>query len=198
MELEDLNNDRQLFKSQPHLWVEQYADYLYSYAFTRLNNDELSRDLVKETFLAALEKVGTFNGDSTERTWLIAIMRHKIIDVYRKRTSNGISRFESLEAETQQKIFFDPDNGHWNPPYYPQLLGVEDHDPLNNKELAGVLERCLKKLPPQWFSVFTLKHVDDQKTEMICKALKISAGNFWVIMHRAKLNLRECLQRHWL
>jgi RNA polymerase sigma-70 factor (TIGR02943 family) len=198
MELKDLNSDKQTFHSQPHLWVERHADYLYNYAFARLNDDDLSRDLVQDTFLAALEKVGAFKGDSTERTWLTAIMKHKIVDVYRKSVAKGVARFKSTDGESQQRGFFDPDNGHWNPPYYPQLLGVEDNDPLSNKELAGVLQRCLKKLPPQWLSVFTLKHVDDHKTEVICKSLKISAGNFWVIMHRAKLNLRECLQKHWL
>jgi len=71
---------------QPHLWVDLHADYLYDYALKRLNDGDLARDLVQETFLAALEKIRTFKGESTERTWLTAIIKYKVIDIYRKKS----------------------------------------------------------------------------------------------------------------
>jgi RNA polymerase sigma-70 factor (ECF subfamily) len=73
-----------------------------------------------------------------------------------------------------------------------------EHDPLHNKEFMSVLEQCMQKLPPLWLSVFTLKHMDDEVTENICKALRITSANFWVVMHRAKVNLRSCLQKNWI
>jgi RNA polymerase sigma-70 factor (TIGR02943 family) len=178
----------------PRHWVERYADYLYSYAFTRLDHEEQARDLVQETFLSALEKVGQFQGNSSERTWLTAILKYKIIDVYRKRNS-GL-RTERMEEEPELE-FFEEGNGHWKELYSPRPMGIEGADPLANKELAAILKKCLQKLPALWLSVFTMKHVDDTSTDTICKELKVTPSNFWVIIHRAKLNLRACIQKSW-
>jgi RNA polymerase sigma-70 factor (ECF subfamily) len=179
----------------PQQWVSLYADYLYSYAVTRLSNEEQARDLVQETFLAALEKTEQFKGKSSERTWLTAILKYKVIDVYRKRNS-GL-RTERIDGEPERE-FFEADNGHWKTEYDPQALGVEDSDPLANKELMAILQLCLQKLPALWLSVFTMKHMDEEATDAICEAMKLTPSNFWVIIHRAKLNLRACIQKAWL
>lgn len=186
----------------PRQWVSLHADYLYSYAVARLDDEEQAKDLVQETFLAALERTGQFRGNSSERTWLTAILKHKIIDVYRKRNSGlgdrgPLSGQEREEREPEQE-FFEAENGHWKEAYAPKALGVEDADPLTNKELTTILQRCLQKLPALWFSVFTMKHMDEAATEMICDQLKLTPGNFWVIIHRAKLNLRACIQKAWM
>lgn len=188
-------NNRQL---EPHRWVELHADYLYTYAFTRINDEEQARDLVQETFLAALERLDGFKGGSSERTWLTAILKNKVIDVYRKKSSFLASKNDIPAAEQQQHDFFDPDDGHWNVPYRPQLFGVEDQDPLQNREFMTMLQRCMQKLPTLWLSVFTLKHMDEETTEAICEQLRLTSSNYWVIIHRAKLNLRACLQKHWI
>src|ERR1700709_2963861 len=96
----------------PHRWVELHADYMFNYAITRINDEELAKDLVQETFLAALEKVDKFEGKSSERTWLTAILRNKIIDVYRKKSS-GLINADVIKAEEEQSDFFDPEDGHW-------------------------------------------------------------------------------------
>ncbi len=179
----------------PKKWVNLYADYLYSYAFARLDNEEQARDLVQETFLAALEKIDQFKGNSSERTWLTAILKYKVIDVYRKKNSGLQTEIVEREPELE---FFESDNGHWKEAYYPQVLGVENSDPFANKELTSVLQKCLQKLPSLWYSVFAMKHMDELATEMICKELKVTPSNFWVIIHRAKLNLRACIQKAWL
>jgi RNA polymerase sigma-70 factor (TIGR02943 family) len=179
----------------PQQWVSLYADYLYSYACARLDNEEQARDLVQETFLAALEKIGQFRGDSSERTWLTAILKYKVIDVYRKKNSGLQMERAGREPELE---FFESGNGHWKEAYSPQTFGVENSDPLANKELRSVLQKCLQKLPSLWFSVFTMKHMDELATEMICEELKVTPSNFWVIIHRAKLNLRACIQKAWL
>ncbi|WPU94767.1 sigma-70 family RNA polymerase sigma factor [Mucilaginibacter sabulilitoris] len=182
---------------EPHLWVERYADYLYKYAFGRLNDEQQARDLVQDTFLAALEKTGNFRGDSNERTWLTAILKYKVIDVYRKKSSVLVvtDQFGSAADEDE---YFDPELNNWKREHWPQLFGVEENDPLHNKEFMGVLQQCLKRLPPLWMSVFRLKHLEDEITETICKEMKISSANFWVIIHRAKVNLRSCLQKNWI
>jgi len=178
----------------PHQWVKAHADYLYAFAVKRISDTELARDLVQETFLAALEKVHNFQGKSSERTWLTAILKNKIIDVYRKKSS-GFAK-EVQHAEHEQQDFFEQD-GHWNPEYAPKSFGIEHVDPLINKEFNHILQKCLQKLPALWMAVFTMKHIDDEETTLICSELKVTPANFWVIIHRTKLNLRACLQKNW-
>jgi RNA polymerase sigma-70 factor (ECF subfamily) len=180
---------------EPKQWGQKYADYLYSYALARLDNEEEARDLVQETFLAALEKLELFRGDSSERTWLTAILKYKVIDVYRKRSSGLLS--ERIESEPEIE-FFETENGHWKDAYAPRALGGESGDPLINKELAAILRMCLQKLPALWHSVFSMKLMEEMETEDICKEMKVTPSNFWVIIHRAKLNLRACIQKKWM
>ncbi|MCF0056255.1 sigma-70 family RNA polymerase sigma factor [Dyadobacter sp. CY356] len=181
----------------PRQWVKKYADYLYTYAVSRVNDEELARDLVQETFLAALERIKTFEGRSSERTWLTAILRNKIIDVYRKKSSGPERQSDVTEAERAQNDFFDPNDGHWNEAFRPKEIG-EEEDLLVSAEFSVILQKCMEKLPVLWSAVFTMKHMDDEVTEHICEYLKISSSNFWVIIHRAKLNLRACLQKNWI
>ncbi|CAA9284415.1 MAG: hypothetical protein AVDCRST_MAG95-3535 [uncultured Adhaeribacter sp.] len=184
-------------KIDPHQWVELHADYLYNYAFTRINNEEQARDLVQDTFLAALEKVAHFNGKSSERTWLVAILKNKVVDVYRKRAA-GLTISADLETtEHEQQNFFDATNGHWHRAHQPLPLQLEEEDPYTIKEFKAILQQCLQKLPALWLAVFTMKHLEEEASEKICSALKITPANFWVIVHRTKLNLRACLQKNW-
>lgn len=179
---------------KPQLWVDLHADHLFKYAYRRIHDEEVARDLVQETFLAGLEKENGFKGDSTERTWLTAIIKYKLIDLYRKkaRTANRI------QQSANEDDFFDLDLNNWKKEHWPAPFGIEDQDPLNNKEFKQVLQQCLQKLPALWMSVFTMKHVDEEVTDTICKELRISSSNFWVIIHRAKVNLRSCLQKNWV
>jgi RNA polymerase sigma-70 factor (TIGR02943 family) len=183
-------------RAQPEQWVEKYADYLFRYAATRVSDQEKARDLVQDTFLSALENVAGFEGRSSESTWLTAILKNKIIDHYRRRSTAMAKMTEPLEEITDHD-FFEAGDGHWNQLNSPKEFGIENN-PLVTKEFTKVLQNCMKKLPAQWFSVFTLKHMEDETSEKICTTLKISPANFWVIMHRSKLNIRACLQKNWL
>src|ERR1700761_1322999 len=187
-----MNPENQLL--DPHNWVKAHADYLYAYTIKRIDDTELARDLVQETFLAALEKVKNFEGRSSERTWLTAILKNKIIDVYRKKSARLAK--ETQQAEHEQQDFFEED-GHWATSHRPVSFGIEHVDPLVNKEFNSILQKCMQKLPALWMAVFTMKHIDDEETTTICTELKVSPANFWVIIHRTKLNLRACLQRNW-
>lgn len=182
---------------EPHLWVERHADYLYAYAFSRINDEHQARDLVQDTFLAALQKAERFRGESTERTWLTAILKYKVIDIYRKK-SNAFAARDEYGTAADEEEYFDPDLNNWKREHWPAPFEIEDQDPLHNKEFMSILQRCMQKLPPLWLSVFKLKHMEDEGTEHICKEMRISSANFWVIIHRAKVNLRACLQKNWI
>ena len=188
----------QVFTLKPAQWVFLYADYLFGFAMMRLNDDEQAKDLVQETFLAALEKADQFKGKSSEKTWLTAILKNKVIDVYRKNASGFNKKTGVKEAQDEQQDFFNPDDGHWKEAHQPKEFGTENQDLLLNKEFNQVLEKCMQKLPALWLAVFTMKHLDEEATDFVCRELKISAANFWVVIHRTKLNLRACLQKNWL
>ncbi|HEY4110808.1 sigma-70 family RNA polymerase sigma factor [Puia sp.] len=179
----------------PRQWVQKHADHLYTYALARLADEHLARDLVQETFLAALQKVDLFRGQSSERTWLTAILKYKVIDVYRKRSSGlQVTRVDP-EPELE---FFEAENGHWKEADAPKAFDLEATDPTLRKEMAAILQKCLQKLPTLWLSIFSMKHMDELPSDTICKELKITSANFWVIVHRAKLNLRACIQKEGL
>ena len=181
--------------ADPSNWVDRYADYLYAYALNRLDDAELCRDLVQETFLAALERLGEFRGESSERTWLTAILRYKVIDLYRKRNASWLAESRTHEHQPE---YFDLETGHWKQEWEPRPMRVDPEDPALQKELTAILKKCLERLPALWYSIFSMKHMDDTATEAICREMKISSANFWVIMHRAKVNLRACLQKEGL
>jgi len=147
---------------------------------------------VQETFLAALEKLADFKGQSSERTWLTAILKYKIIDVYRKRNASWLTTIAAHDAEPE---FFEADSGHWTEAMAPRPMATDNTDPTLRKRTGG----HPAKMPPApaglWQSIFSMKHMDDFATETICRELKITPANFWVIIHRAKVNLRACIQK---
>lgn len=179
--------EKQHLQTDPTHWVTQYADRLYGFALKSVFSEELAKDLVQETFLAALQTRKAFNGQSTELTWLTAILKNKIADTFRKK--------KVPITQLPEDLFFKED-GHWV--NKPLAIGSNDGNPLENKELSKVLAQCMQKLPATWLAVFSLKYVDDCTTELICATLGISVSNYWIIIHRSKLNLRACLQKHWL
>ena len=174
--------------SDPTRWVEQYADKLYGFALKSVFNEELAKDLVQETFLAALQARKNFKGQSSELTWLTAILKNKIADTFRKKKRKPEEQLDMVD--------FFAENGHWKTK--PLAIGIDNGNPLENKELDQVLKKCMEKLPAQWLAVFSLKYLEESTSELICSSLGITMANFWVIVHRSKLNLRACLQKHWL
>ncbi|UAY56642.1 sigma-70 family RNA polymerase sigma factor [Arachidicoccus terrestris] len=187
----------ELNKPAPEHWVDKYADYLYAYASTRINDRDLARDLVQETFLAALQRIDKFEGRSSEKTWLTAILKNKIIDVYRKKAGRQKDHIYSSDSSAAEDDFFEMDTGHWKEGKYPATFGIEQPDIIEQKEFQRILLDCIQKLPPLWASVFNMKYIDEEASEKICAALQLTTSNFWVISHRTKVNLRACLQKNW-
>lgn len=180
-------------KLQPKEWVNAHSDYLYAFARKRIWDDDIARDLVQDTFLAALESMGNFEGRSSERTWLTAILKHKIMDVYRKKSSSKSGLNNSVDIND---LTFFEENGHWKEAHKPQNFSYEQQDVLERKELDTILKLCMQKLPALWYAVFSMKFIDNEQSDLICSGLKITSANYWVIIHRAKLNLRACLQNN--
>ena len=177
----------------PEQWVNKYADLLYAYTFARINDTGSAEDIVQDTFLSAWKNKESYKGDASEKNWLFAICKNKIIDHYRK-ISHQIARPTDFDASD---AFFD-DKGHWTAEAGPVNWGVEDHQRLEKKEFYSILELCKKKLQQLQQSVFVLKFMEGQDSEEICKVLNITASNYWVLMHRAKLQLRSCLNKNWI
>jgi RNA polymerase sigma-70 factor (ECF subfamily) len=176
----------------PDKWVNLHADYLYNYAISRVNNHDLAKDLVQDTFFAGLKAMENFQGLASERTWLIAILKRKIIDYYRKINS------AKGKAEVKMNFYADGEReGEWIEERVPSSWNNEIEKNIENEELSGALEKCISKLPEKYEMVFRMKTIQELETEDICKELDITSSNLWVIIHRARTQLRKCMEDNW-
>lgn len=185
----------------PNLWVDRYGDYLYSIAVVRMRNKELAEDVVQETFLFAYKSRESFKGKSSEKTWLTAILNNKITDYFRKKdVLKEVGIYLSDTSDRFFNEFFESEDsrrGHWRREVFPLAWDSSvDHD-LQQKEFRDALARCISRLPTSLSYAFTAKHLAEKKAEEICKDLRISPSNYWVMLHRAKLLLRACLESLW-
>ena len=183
--------------SSADTWVDQHGDYLFRYAMMRLRDRDLAENLVQETFLAALKGRKSFGGRSSERTWMVGILKHKIIDHYRKDfRERPVTDLQTLQAQEEQTVdeFYDAME---NPRKYPKDWMPDQQATLHSKEFWVILHACMEKLPKTTAAAFAMRELDDMDTPGICKELGISSTNLWVMLHRARLQLRECLERTW-
>jgi len=178
---------------QPDQWISNHSDYLYRYTRTRIFNQEDALDFVQDTFYAAWQARASFKGDSSERTWLVSILKRKIIDYYRRKSV----RNEVLaDSACQDNGYFKNSGfmeGHWNKERAPKESSYEENN-LEMQEFHKIINKCLSMLPALMAACFTLKTMEDLSTEEVCKELNISASNLWTSMHRAKLQLRDCME----
>lgn len=179
---------------QPTAWVEQYADLLFKFAVSRINNTETAKDLVQDTFLSALKTLHTFRGEMSEKNWLFIILKNKIIDYYRSKATQSITELNKYLEEAES--FFDEDE-NWKESAKPKQWGIDYSQNIETKEFYEILEKCKNKLAELQNAVFTLKYLDDKNSDEICKELNISSSNYWVLIHRAKLQIRQCLEKNW-
>ena len=182
---------------KPAHWIESYADALFKFARVRVGDRETAKDLVQETFLSALQNIESFRGESSQETWLIAILKNKIIDYYRKRkTSNSVPLIDE-EGNSELDKYFD-EEGEWRTSARPVSWNATGYQILRSKEFLEILQRCLSKLSDHGRSIFVSKYLDELDSEEICKQLELTTSNYWVIMHRAKLQIRQCIEKNWL
>lgn len=187
--------------ADPQQWVDTYGDFLFNYAIVRVKDADVAADLVQDTFLAALKSMDRFEGRSSERTWLTAILKRKIFDIYRKQYRSGTTSDGDPQMNIPDQDYYrseDPFKGHWLDNKGPHSNSLLPEGELEQEELVEIIRLCISLLPPNLASVFVMKMMDEAESDEICKELGITSSNLWVILHRARLRMRECLERKWL
>ncbi|MFV1960130.1 MAG: sigma-70 family RNA polymerase sigma factor [Planctomycetota bacterium] len=179
----------------PARWVDEHGDALFRYAMSRLGNRSAAEDLVQETFLAALEARARFRGASAPRTWLIGVLRHKLVDHFRR--AGRLDRLEASAAlEHEVEGAFDA-KGRWKQRprrWKPQVPGGE----MERKEFWQIVEKCVEGVGGRAGEAFALRVLCDLPAQEVCKVLSVEATNLWVLLHRARSGLRACLERSGL
>ncbi len=175
----------------PEKWVDKYADYLFNYAIVRVNDREVANDLVSETFLAGLNSKDNFLGKAKERTWLISILKRKIIDYYRRINS------QKGQAEVRVNYKDEDNNGDWLEEQVADDFDRSAEDDMENEELRLAILECLEEINEKHAAIFKMKTIDGADTEAVCNEFNISPSNLWVIIHRARTALAACLEKKW-
>ena len=181
--------------SNPEDWVNQYGNSLFRFALGRVRDAGVAEDLVQETFVAALGARDRFAGRSAEKTWLVGILKHKVIDHFRKnRRESVVDEVEWLETVGENESVFDQ-HGHWKSNgTAPKEWPSDPSSLVEQKEFWQVLNQALSELPPRMAKAFLLREVDGFSTEEICEILHITQANLWVILHRSRKHLRNRLE----
>ena len=177
----------------PNKWIDLYSDYLFNYTITRVKDRDTAQDLVQETFFAGLKSMKNFKGEASERTWLVSILKRKIIDYYRK--------INSKKGKAEVRINFSEDgdeDGSWLEKRVADPFDKTAEDNIENTELGLAIHHCLSKLPAKQAEIFKMKTILGYDTEAICNEFDITASNLWVIIHRARTSLASCLEENWL
>jgi RNA polymerase sigma-70 factor (ECF subfamily) len=178
----------------PARWLDQYGDALYRYALFRIRDPDRAEDLVQETLLAALKARNRYAHQSSEKTWLVGILKHKLIDQLRKS-----KREVSLDGLTEGDITLDSlyfnERGEWRAEL---SLWSDPEKSLEQARFWRVLHDCIARLPERLATLFILREIDGLSVEECCKALAISTtNNTYVMLSRARMRMRECLEVRW-
>ena len=174
--------------------LETHRQALFKFAMLQLRNEAHAEDAVQETMVAAIQGAERFAGDSSVRTWLIGILKHKIIDHFRKAgreqpldPGNDETSLDDFEVLFKEDGHFIDEPRAWANP----------EQALTQSKFFEVLERCLEGLPKNTARVFMMREVMGSDTDEICRELSITANNCWVLLYRARMALRSCLEQRW-
>lgn len=171
-------------------WVDRYGDALFQFAAARVGDREIAEDLVQETFLAAVRSLDRFKGHSSEKTWLYAILKYKIVDHFRKNKSKASGQEISFDADGIETLFNAKGAWRIRPEHWSENPG-RVHE---TKEFIDHFYKCLADLPERNADAFVYREIDGLSTEEICEILGISSNNCWVMLYRARMLLRRCLE----
>jgi len=180
----------------PEEWLDAHGDALYRYALLRLRDAYNAEEAVQETLLAALQARERFAGGASVRTWLIGILKHKIMDQFRRELRevnlDDTDRTESEDDDSTARSFAA--DGHrrariadWGNP----------DDVLEQARFWSILQYCLDHMPKRLARLFMMREVMEESTEIICDAFAITPANFWTTLYRARMGMRQCFGRHW-
>lgn len=174
-------------------WVNDFGDALYSWAYFKISDEAVARDLVQDTFFSAYQNLGNFRTASSPKTWLFSIMKNKVVDHFRKASKN-ISLSNDTKDETD--IWFGEDD-NWKQEYRPGPWVADDSSLLDNPAFNKILSVCMEKLPSTWMACVQMRYLGEKETDDICQQLNITSSNLWQMLHRSKLQLRHCLEENW-
>jgi RNA polymerase sigma-70 factor (ECF subfamily) len=177
----------------PEQWVDLYGNYMYRYALSRVSDTETAEDLVQEALVAAIKSFKRFQGKSSIRTWLIAILKRKIVDHYRRSSIRQSTDDIEVIANNIDRVF--DETGHWK--VKPNEWTVNPGTAYEQHEFMEVLYLCLSRLPSRLSEIFMLREFEEMNTDDLCRQLSITASNCWVMLYRARMQLRSCLEDKW-
>ena len=179
----------------PEAWIDRHGDYLYRYALSRTRRSEIAEDLVQETFLAAWRSRDKFGGRSSLRTWLVSILRRKLVDKLRHGMREQLAT-DVAEVDLATNEIFDH-RGRWRRPpgEWDELC---PDTPSRKREFWETIAGCLGKLPDRMRRTFVFRHIAEAEPAQVCRELGVTASNFWVLLHRARLRMHQCLERNWI
>ena len=170
-------------------WVDEFGDRLFRYALLRTGNREIAEDLVQETFLAAVNGLKDFRGESSPMTWLSAILRRKIADHFRRR--------ETRQAQTLETDIAPSTETDWDWPSAAEAWSIDPGKIVEDREFWEVFGRCLRSLPPTLAEAYILRDLEGESPRNICEILSISGTNLSMRLKRARIAMRDLLQKHW-
>jgi RNA polymerase sigma-70 factor (TIGR02943 family) len=187
------------------LELEQHRTYLLRFARLQLRNDAWAEDAVSDTLLAALAKPHTFENKSQLKTWLVGILKHKVIDILRVQTREASINFDvegdGNGSDELDALMFKPDGHYVSTPMNwdsaKPNLGDHPEQSLSTQQFFKVLEACTEKLPASQGRIFLMREWLELSVDEICKELNLTSTNLYVQLHRARLRLRECLEINW-
>ncbi len=178
----------------PANWDREYRDYLIRFALQRVSDHGLAEDLVQETFLSAWNARKSFRGDCAERTWLTGVLRNKIIDHYRRNARRPMMLAGDFEAQREEE-------GPATPWLENRANERDTFDPdtaTQRAEMMTLLDEAVNRLPESMGKAYRMREIQGRSTEEITRALNITKGNLWVLIHRAKQSLKEQLHGAWI
>jgi RNA polymerase sigma-70 factor (TIGR02943 family) len=178
----------------PEQWVELYGNAMYRYALARLSDPEIAQDLVQEALVAALDAFERFEGKSSIKTWLIAILKRKIVDHFRR--AKNLQPVENFDAVIDGIDGMFNDSGHWT--VKPNEWDVNPVKAFEQQEFVNILFQCIANMPDRLAEIFMLREFEEMSTVQICDQLQITESNSWVMLYRARMQLRRCLETNWL
>ena len=174
-------------------WVRLYTNEMFAWAYQKTADQELSEDLVQDTFLAASERINSFKNKSEPKTWLFGILKNKIADHYRKSLRQNKT---SLFTPEQLSTFFGSDD-RWHISTRPVVWAGEPEHLLDVPDFNRIFDGCIENLPKAMHACIRLKFIEEKKGQQICEELGFTSTNYWQLIRRAKLQLRACLEQGW-
>ena len=178
----------------PDTWVDRYGDYLYGFAMSRLRKPDAAQDCVQDTFLAAIKALDRFDGSRDIKFWLRGIMRNKIVDQIRRSVKENKVDIQAEDEALIESFWFkysgiattNPDPWQFNPRKH-----------YDNSEFWVIFDHCIQQVKEPARQAFILRVLEDLSTEEVCKVMNISSNYLWVLLHRARSQLKTLIEANW-